>query len=322
MHPFVKKILLFGLPILLLGYPLDKFISSQLKQFHKYYGEPEVWNDIYNSNIDTDIAIYGSSRAWVDISPQILNDSLNLRVYNFGLDGHNFWLQYLRHLEYIKYNPRPKHIILAVDFSSIQKRKNLYLHNQFLPYMLWNENIEFYTSSYEGFSIYDYYIPLLRYAGKSTELKEAFKLSLSKNKAKLYRNRGYKGIEKQWSTDFDKAKSKLEKYYITIDQASLDLLDKFLLDCAKNQTTVTLVYTPEYIEGQNFIKNRDSILKMYQSIAKVHDIPFLDYSKDTICFNKDYFYNAMHLNKKGSELFTKTLSKDLKELEAIKQLEN
>lgn len=293
-----------------------------MRKSHKYYGELEVWNDIYTGNIDTDIAIYGSSRAWVDISPKILNDSLNLRVYNFGLDGHNFWLQYLRHLEYVKYNPHPKHIILAVDFNSIQKRKNLYLSEQFLPYMLWNKNIEFYTSSYEGFSIYDYYIPLLRYAGRTTELKAAFKVSLSKTKDEPYRNHGYKGIEKQWSRDFERAKSKLDEYYITIDQSSLALLDKFLLECTKSGTTVSLIYTPEYIEGQKFIKNRDRIIKIYQNFADTHSISFLDYSNDTMCFNKDYFYNSVHLNKKGSELFTKTLSKDLKELKAIKQLQN
>ncbi|MBK5214586.1 MAG: hypothetical protein JJE55_13100 [Flavobacteriaceae bacterium] len=289
---------------------------------HEYYGELEVWNDIYDGSIDTDIAIYGSSRAWVDISPKILKDSLNLKAYNFGLDGHNFWLQYLRHLEYIEYNPHPKHILLAVDYNSIQKRKNLYLYEQFLPYMLWNDNIKYYTNSYEGFSTYDYYIPLLRYAGKSTQLKEAFEPRNTQTKGKAYRKRGYKGVEKQWSTDFEKAKSNLKEYYINIDQGSLNLLDKFLLECKTNGTTVSLIYTPEYIEGQKFIKNRDTIIKIYQNFAKEYNIPFLDYSMDSICFNKDYFYNAIHLNKKGSELFSKTLSKDLKDVVDIQQLQN
>ncbi len=319
MKLFFKKIFLFVLPILLLTYPLDRLISLQLKKSHEYYGELEVWNDIYDGSINTDIAIYGSSRAWVDISPKILKDSLNLKAYNFGLDGHNFWLQYLRHLEYVENNPHPKHILLAVDYNSIQKRKNLYLYEQFLPYMLWNDNIEFYTKSYEGFSIYDYYIPLLRYAGKSAQLKEAFELSNSQTKDNQYRKQGYKGVEKQWSTDFDQAKSILKEYYIKIDQSSLNLFDKFLSECTKSGTTVSLIYTPEYIEGQKFIKNRDTIITIYQNFANVYNIPFLDYSKDSICFNKDYFYNSMHLNKKGSELFTKTLAKDLKKIEAITQ---
>ena len=34
---------------------------------------------------------------------QVDFDSLNEKVYNFGIDGHNFWIQYLRHLEIMKY---------------------------------------------------------------------------------------------------------------------------------------------------------------------------------------------------------------------------
>ena len=320
MKLFLKKIFLFCLPIILVAYPLDVFISTKLKLSHKYYGELEVWNDIYESKIDTDIAIYGSSRAWVDISPSILKDSLNLSIYNFGLDGHNFWLQYLRHREYIKYNENPKYVILAVDFNSIQKRENLYLNEQFLPYMLWNQNVEHYTISYQGFSIFDYYIPLLRYAGKSSEIKEALKNSLINKKGKPYRSKGYKGIERQWSTDFEQAKSKLDRYQITVDEGSLALLNEFLFECRQKKITVIIVYTPEYIEGQNFITNRDSIVKIYQDLSKEHNISFLNYSNDSISFNKNYFYNSMHLNKKGSELFTKMLSIDLRKLEELKAL--
>lgn len=65
MKRVIKKIFLFYLPIILLSYPLDKSISNYLKQSNKCYGEYEVWNDIYSGKINADIAIYGSSRAWV-----------------------------------------------------------------------------------------------------------------------------------------------------------------------------------------------------------------------------------------------------------------
>ena len=50
------------------------------------FGEYEVWKDIYNSNINVDILVYSSSRAWLDINPKILEDSLNLKVYNIFLE--------------------------------------------------------------------------------------------------------------------------------------------------------------------------------------------------------------------------------------------
>ena len=45
-------------------------------------------------------------------------------------------------------------------------------------------------------------------------------------------------------------------------------------------------------------------INVYKKLSKKHAIPFWDYSSDSISFNKDYFYNANHLNKTGADLFT------------------
>jgi len=287
----------------------DYYISEKLKDTHNAPGEIEVWNDIYNKNIDADIAIYGSSRAWVHISPKIIEDSLNLKAYNFGIDGHNFWLQYLRNKEYLKYNKAPKVIILSVDVFSFAKRKDLYELNQFKPYMLWNGDINKFTSSYDGFNFEDYYLPLIRYYGSMRGSGSVIKPSSNES---LYRNKGYKGMERKWNNDL--AKAKLEKKYfsINIDSDTVSLFNQFLLECKSNEITVILVYTPEYIDGQNFVKNREKIIKIYNDFSNKYDLLFLDYSDDNLCMQKEYFYNASHLNKKGSEIFTSKLAQDLK----------
>ncbi len=311
MKKFIRSILLLCMPLLLLAYPLDAFISNNLKKTNDVFGEYEVWNDIYNNKINAEMVVYGSSRAWVEFNPKILEDSLNVKIYNFGIDGHNFWLQYLRHLEYIKHNKLPKEIILAVDIYSLQKRDNLYLHQQFLPYMLGNYNIEKYTKSYKGFRFFDYKIPLIRYFGESTVIKKAFKTSMSNKIITPFRINGYKGIDNKWTNEFELAKTKMKNYNAILDSASVELFDKFLLECNKKRINVYLVYTPEYIEGQKFINNREEIIQLFIKYAKKYDMTYLDYSKDSICYNKDYFYNATHLNKNGSEIFSKNLSSDL-----------
>ncbi len=72
MKKFFIKMIYFALPIIILIYPLDYGMSFIYKQSNDYPGEYEVWNDIYNSNASCDIAIYGSSRAWVHIDPKSL----------------------------------------------------------------------------------------------------------------------------------------------------------------------------------------------------------------------------------------------------------
>ena len=73
MSQFLKKIIAFIIPLLVLSVFADILISNGLKKSDYYaQGETFIWNEIYNGNIDEDIFIYGSSRAWVHIDPKIL----------------------------------------------------------------------------------------------------------------------------------------------------------------------------------------------------------------------------------------------------------
>lgn len=307
-----KRLLYFLLPIVFIAYTLDIVMSYYLKQSNTFPGEFEVWNDIYNSNVNCDIAIYGSSRSWVHIDPQILSDTLHVKAYNFGIDGHNFWLQYLRHLEFLKHNKKPKFIILSLDIFSLQKRKDLYQLEQFLPYMLWNCNMQKYTSTYIGYNTIDYYLPLVRYFGKYNALRLIIENIAKEKHTIAYRKNGFLGIDKAWTTDLDEAKLKKISYEIKFDPSTILLFDSFIENCKKNNIELLLVYTPEFIDGQKFISNRNELLTLYEKIALKHSIKFYDYSNDSICFNKKYFYNASHLNKKGAALFSKDFANKLK----------
>ncbi|MDD5185877.1 MAG: hypothetical protein PHS84_11510, partial [Paludibacter sp.] len=48
------------------------------------------------------------------------------------------------------------------------------------------------------------------------------------------------------------------------------------------------------------------------------NVEFLDYSLDPVFNDKNYFYNASHLNKKGAEMFTLKLANKLKDMQIIK----
>ena len=312
MKKFLLNILYFFFPFLALSYPIDYSLSYFLSKSHETTGEFEVWNHIYSGNANCDIAIYGSSRAWVHIDPQIINDSLDLSAYNFGIDGYNFWLQYLRHLEFIKYNKQPKIIILSLDVFSLGRRYDLYQYEQFLPYMLWNSNITKFTESSMGYNITDYYIPLIRYAGKFDALKTSVN-HVVKNTSKIsYRTNGFKAMDIKWNKDLEKAKAKNKSNKVNLDQKSIELFELFIKECKSKRIELILVYSPEHIEGQNYVSNRKDIIKIYKEVSIKYQLTFFDYSNDSICFNKKLFYNALHLNKNGADIFSKKLVKDIK----------
>ncbi len=299
--------------MLLLVYPMDWFISSQLQKSRSHAsGEFTTWNDLYAGNINADLAIYGSSRAWVQIDPAILEKELNKLAYNFGIDGHNFWLQYFRHKLFLKNNPKPRCIVISVDIFTLQKRPNLFNANQFLPYMLLDDEVYDYTKSYEGFRSSDYHIPLIRYLGRFDAIRDALKAFMKTPNPKTGRQKGYKPEDVEWNNDFERVKRQMDFYEVEQDTTSIELYDKFLQECKDDNIEVIMIYAPEYIEGQDFVRGRDKVIKMFRDFSKKYAIRFIDYSDHELCFDKKYFYNATHLNKRGAQIFSKQLAKDLK----------
>jgi hypothetical protein len=129
---------------------------------------------------------------------------------------------------------------------------------------------------------------------------------------KEYRIRCHRGEEQEWTTDLSKAKAKKDSYSKPLDLTIKNLFEKFLVECQEKNINVIMVYTPFYIEGQKYIKNHEEIILYYQNISDKLGIQLLNYLDNDLCRDKEYFYNAMHLNKKGSQLFTKMLIEDIR----------
>lgn len=307
MSHFLKRVLWFLLLGLVFCSIADLFISNRLKKTNLAEGEYSVWNDIYSGNMNYDLVILGSSRAWVHINPEIFKENQNINSYNLGVDGHNFIIQFFRFREFISKNNLPEYVILSLDVFTLGEKRELYNYQQFFPYMLWNIGIYEATKSYVGFSKYDFIFPLLRYFGSFSLIKDAFQ---KKNMSPIRKN-GYQGQNRAWNSDFENAKKEKGQIKIEFDSAAIDSFDQFLEYCLQSDIKLAFVYSPEYFEGHYFVRNRTEIFEVFQDYSDELNIPFLDYSHDEMSYQRDYFYNATHLNKEGSNLFSKKLVEDL-----------
>lgn len=95
------------------------------------------------------------------------------------------------------------------------------------------------------------------------------------------------------------------------------MLIEFSKFCAKiksDSIEMCFVYAPVYIEATNKLVNKEDMYKAYQTIADKYNIPILDYNYHPISCDSTNFYNATHLNKKGSILFSTQLAHDLDSL--------
>jgi hypothetical protein len=314
MKPFLLRLLLFGVLLWASAFGLDCLVTTGLRNVPT--GEYKVWNDIVAGKAASDIFIYGSSRAWVQVNPKIIEDSLGMSCYNFGMDGHNFRMQYARHQLLWRYNPKPRLIVLILDYRTLDKRPDLYHEAQFLPYFD-EEPIRQVISEYKGFQPLDFYLPLVRYTGYRKEMRLSMENLLDQPQKRPDRYRGYAGQDRAWTGEFEKAKRERGCYYQPLDNTSVALFDRFLSETKTTGVELVMVYPPEFIEGQQFVANREEIFSLYRQFANQYGIPLLDYSGDPLSFRKELFYNTQHLNQRGAELFTTSLVQKLQHMKLV-----
>jgi hypothetical protein len=272
---FILRLAYFALPLLIVGHFGDIILSSALKKSKTFAsGEYSTWNDLYQGKVNHDIVIYGSSRAVVQIDPRIIEDSLQRSCYNLGIDGHNFWLQYFRHKELLRYNHQPKVVIHSLDVMTLTERGDLFNSDQFLPYMLFDESIQSNTNDYKLFSAWDFKVPIIRYLGKGRAMVHAAKLLVGRQPDSVGRKNGYQAQRQAWNADLEIARKKLSSYTVETDNNALSLFRNYLKECHDQGISIILVYTPQYIEGQHFIQNMNQYLTSTDLSPMTMTFPF------------------------------------------------
>ena len=151
---------------------------------------------------------------------------------------------------------------------------------------------------------------MIRYLYNTSALIAAVK-SFTNVRNTPSRYKGYKGMEYTWNLDLENAKSQFNTYEVKFDPSLTKLLEQFIKECKEENIKLVLLYTPEYIQGQAFVKNREAMISKYKSLAQKYRLAFLDYSGDELSMQQQFFYNAQHLNKKGSEIFTRKLINEI-----------
>lgn len=313
MKRFIISVSLFCLVTLILAFLGDYIVSSGLQKTR--YDEFAEWNNIYSGTIQADVLILGSSRAEVNVDPRILDSTLHCNSYNLGVDGHNFYLQHAKYQSYLKYNRQPKVILQIMDAFTLEKRKDLFRYEQFLPYFS-DSLLTATIKTYKGYHKVEYVVPFLRYRRKpaliSLGLAEYFNIY---HKSTNHKYKGYNAMDLAWDSSFHNfIITHPAGERVTINNLSVELFDSFLKECRQKNIKVFLIYAPEYAPVHRYFINRDSIFGIYSALSKKYNTPFLDYSKHPLSSERELFYNSQHLNRKGSQKFSRMLAADLKKL--------
>ncbi len=310
MKLFLTKAVLFLVLLFSIAFLVQSLIDRGLKKDNS--GDYREWNDIFWSRINADILIQGSSRAYRHISPRIIDSAFASNSYNLGMGGYGFFMQYYRFLFYLEHNKSPKYILQNVDPSAFVKQKDLFGYLQFLPY-LHDSLIAKAVTSYNGIDWKDIYIPLFKYRSNYHLVAKGLLDNVHTSKKGNEKYKGFNSPDSHWDTAFANFKLKNPNgYRDKLDKETITLFEKFLDMCKTKGITVVFIYTPEYYQAQQMLLNRDSIMNIFRNYSTEYHIPFLDYSKDSICFDTANFYNSQHLNRWGVKKFDAKLVSDLK----------
>lgn len=306
MKRFCVRTILTFLGILILAISLDIIITQNL---HKSNARLfKSWNDILYGSLQCDAVIMGSSRGFVQYSPAILDSIVGCNSYNLGVDGRSIDAEVAKFNTFIQHNPKPKLIIQNIDFCTLAT-SNGYEREQFTPYLYINSLFDE-IKDMDNFSLADKYLPLVRYSGYTQVIKEGLGLHNKLNKFPLYK--GYYGRNEQWDGS---AFSSIINVDFSSEPEAVEIFDKYLAFCEKENIKVVLVFAPIYIGVTEKMKSPGKMFRFYQAFADKYDLPMLNYTYDPISYDTTFFYNATHLNKLGSQLFSTKLAQDIDSLQ-------
>lgn len=247
-----------------------------------------------------DILMMGSSRMHHHYVPEIVENSLQMTAYNCGVDGNGIILSY-GYLLMITERYKPQMIIYDISgfdmYSDDNKRyvdllKEYYREPGIMDILTSidkKERIRLLSSLYRYNSKF---FPLL---------KDYFSSSSSGQK-------GYTPINRECQEP-PTGIFVNDNNYIP-DTLKLSYVRKFIEKCQEDGIRLIFCSSPLYGKTPESTYNEP-----IRDICQESGIPFLDFSEDKeICGDYRNFSDAVHLNEKGSILFTRKLVSAIKEL--------
>jgi hypothetical protein len=244
-----------------------------------------------------EIIILGSSRAENHFNPLIIKNQTGLTCFNAGVGGQGLFFSMVE-LDELTKRYTPQHVILELSPNVLIEKDNDEKLSVLLPYFKRNNLVfdKFFKNNLTNkikliSSIYPYNSMIIGYFYYGIKNKEF-------NKTGFSSLNGHINPKLIQSNRFKKYKPNLEEL-VAISKK-----------CKEKSIRLTLIISPIYKADSTTIDIIDQIRVFCdQKINR----PFIDYSRNSRFTNNDsLFYDNLHLNAVGSDVFTKIFASDFK----------
>ncbi len=301
-----KKVLFFSLFIIILVF-MDYWLDQELNPHY-----PLQYSEVFHPKVNADVIIIGASHATHGINPKYL-ESEHLKVYNFSLNGAGptFYLNWYNKI-FRQYYRRPLYVIYVVHWGMFDEefaQRKLEQDSSYFPF-------HFLLKEFRAIKTLKT-LALNRFAF-IRERKQLTHRLFGKHPEVYLLSRYYNGfIPYERKGNLEKEKNVKPRN----SRAQIRAFEELLDDFEKNKIQVIFVVVPGYLPVRSASDISES-MELIHKIAEKRGISFLDYEterKTSINTNPSLFSDWIHLNEKGSDVFSKLLKSDLEFL--LKQKE-
>lgn len=291
-----KFLLLIGVVSLLLFF-IERIYINTMKSVKT--GAIGKINAVINHDLDVNISIWGASTALANFNPLLIKDSLNVSVFNMGIDGVNID-QYNGLLEeYLNYTRKSKFLIIAIDiYGGLEKRHKFYELQNWIHHVN-NDNIYNCLSDIDYNTIFKArYIPFYSTTLYNKHAFPLFRSAFFKTPPPEYQftNLGFEPNHSEFNSNITDSNT------INVP-INLNVFEKLRLTCksalTKNIKPIVVI-TPCFYKGLEKIKNKGEFRELIYSL-KDEEIAVLDLLESSISNNVTYFKDNTHLNSKGAD---------------------
>ncbi len=294
MKLFVCKVAAFILIMVVLdvafGYA-GRFIQANAK------GGATARNEYICRKMDSDVVVFGSSRCTHHYIPAIIEDSLCLSCYNAGTDGNGIILFFAKwKILSSRYNPKMIIYDVQESYDLLRDDNTKYLGDLRTYYEM--PGVDSVMWSVDDMEKYKMHSWMYRYNSIWLQM-------LSDNIDPLSSDEmGFVGIDGTMA--FDPG----EHHYpdkVEYDPLKLYYLERLILDCQEKGVALVFCLSPMYKA-----RKTDLFSPLYALCAK-YQVPLFDYYSDSRFTQKrDYFFDSVHMNRKGAMKYTSEIASQIK----------
>lgn len=304
MKRFLREMVLAFLVLIAMAYGVEALINYGLRQSQTHqYREMAL---ISSGKLETDICIFGSSRAEVHLNPNLIEAESGYSCYNLGWAGACLTTQEIIRHYYFDQNPTPTLIVQTVDLLSFGKRTALYQPERFYPYLHDPHTYQIMQMIDPAIQLARW-LPLWEYTGRRDLIEMG--LLESRNAYTPYshygRVKGYTNTGTTYTTDRIAPDWKL-KVYKDDFVLGQQWLESLISQCQQREVPLILLYPPLYKDVFHYYEpgQYEQIKEILANLSEVPGVEFWDYAEADDFREKAWFMDPYHLNREGAERFS------------------